>query len=276
MAASPTPSWRSAWACRPRRAGAACGRWRRPASSRATTPRSTATRSGWACSPSCASTPNACSGEATRKLEDAIRKLPEVVSCHYISGTGTFELQVVAQDLDSFSRFARAAPDEPAQREGPAHQLLAGRGEGEQCVAARRTWRRPRQTRRRAVEDNRGPMPPISHRGNPRHATRRRAARRRARAAQAPRVPHAVEHLAHRQHLHVDERRGGGVDDDLADHLADLGGAGAVGLDPAGVPARACRAARWPTSSTAGAGWSPRSSGWPARRSCCAPPWRWT
>ena len=44
--------------------------------------------------------------EATRKLEDAIRRLPEVTSCHYISGTGTFELQVVSQDLDSFSRFA--------------------------------------------------------------------------------------------------------------------------------------------------------------------------
>jgi DNA-binding Lrp family transcriptional regulator len=44
--------------------------------------------------------------EATRQLEDAIRSLPEVTSCHYISGTGTFELQVVAQDLDSFSRFA--------------------------------------------------------------------------------------------------------------------------------------------------------------------------
>jgi len=29
-----------------------------------------------------------------------------VVPCHYISGTGTFELQVVAQDLDSFSSFA--------------------------------------------------------------------------------------------------------------------------------------------------------------------------
>jgi Lrp/AsnC family leucine-responsive transcriptional regulator len=45
-------------------------------------------------------------GDVTRKLEDAIRKLPEVVACHYISGTGTFELQVVAQDLDGFSRFA--------------------------------------------------------------------------------------------------------------------------------------------------------------------------
>lgn len=40
-------------------------------------------------------------------LPDAIRQLTEVISCHYISGTGTFELQVVAQDLDNFSRFAR-------------------------------------------------------------------------------------------------------------------------------------------------------------------------
>lgn len=46
-------------------------------------------------------------GAATQALEQAIRALPEVVACHYISGTGTFELQVVAQDLDSFSRFAR-------------------------------------------------------------------------------------------------------------------------------------------------------------------------
>lgn len=45
-------------------------------------------------------------GDATRVLEDAISKLPEVISCHYISGSGTFELQVVSPDLDSFSRFA--------------------------------------------------------------------------------------------------------------------------------------------------------------------------
>ncbi|MBA4255460.1 MAG: AsnC family transcriptional regulator [Polaromonas sp.] len=45
-------------------------------------------------------------GDATRVLEDAISKLPEVISCHYISGSGTFELQVVAPDLDRFSRFA--------------------------------------------------------------------------------------------------------------------------------------------------------------------------
>ena len=46
-------------------------------------------------------------GEGTREMEEAIRKIPEIVSCHYISGAGTFELQVVAKDLDSFSQFAR-------------------------------------------------------------------------------------------------------------------------------------------------------------------------
>ena len=45
-------------------------------------------------------------GDATSVMEEAIRKLPEIIACHYISGTGTFELQVVARDLDSFSRFA--------------------------------------------------------------------------------------------------------------------------------------------------------------------------
>lgn len=45
-------------------------------------------------------------GSATKTLEHAIRALPEVIACHYISGTGTFELQVMATDLDAFSRFA--------------------------------------------------------------------------------------------------------------------------------------------------------------------------
>ena len=45
--------------------------------------------------------------EATRALEDAIRALPEVVSCHYVSGDGTFELQVMCTDLDAYSRWAR-------------------------------------------------------------------------------------------------------------------------------------------------------------------------
>lgn len=46
-------------------------------------------------------------GSVTREMEEHIRKLPEVVSCHYISGSGTFELQVVSRDLDTFSQFAR-------------------------------------------------------------------------------------------------------------------------------------------------------------------------
>ena len=46
------------------------------------------------------------SGDATRQLEESIKTMPEVVSCHYISGAGTFELQVVAKDLEAFSKFA--------------------------------------------------------------------------------------------------------------------------------------------------------------------------
>ena len=46
------------------------------------------------------------SAVALQALEEAVKALPEVISCHYISGAGTFELQVVSEDLDSFSRFA--------------------------------------------------------------------------------------------------------------------------------------------------------------------------
>jgi DNA-binding Lrp family transcriptional regulator len=42
---------------------------------------------------------------ATAELEAAIRALPEVVSCHYISGAGTFELHVMCTDLDAYSRW---------------------------------------------------------------------------------------------------------------------------------------------------------------------------
>ena len=42
---------------------------------------------------------------ATKALEDAIRQLPEVIACHYISGAGTFELQVLVTDLDAYSRW---------------------------------------------------------------------------------------------------------------------------------------------------------------------------
>jgi len=44
--------------------------------------------------------------DATRALEELIRSLPEVVACHYISGAGTFELHVMATDLDAFSRWS--------------------------------------------------------------------------------------------------------------------------------------------------------------------------
>ncbi|WP_374666127.1 Lrp/AsnC family transcriptional regulator [Ramlibacter sp.] len=46
-------------------------------------------------------------GERTREMEEAIRRIPEIVSCHYISGAGTFELQVVTPDLEAFSQLAR-------------------------------------------------------------------------------------------------------------------------------------------------------------------------
>ena len=44
---------------------------------------------------------------ATRQLEEAIRRIPDVIACHYISGSGTFELEVMATDLDAFSKFAQ-------------------------------------------------------------------------------------------------------------------------------------------------------------------------
>lgn len=45
-------------------------------------------------------------GRATRVLEEAIRRIPQVIACHYISGSGTFELQVMTTDLDAFSALA--------------------------------------------------------------------------------------------------------------------------------------------------------------------------
>jgi DNA-binding Lrp family transcriptional regulator len=45
-------------------------------------------------------------GDSMRELEARIRALPEVIACHYISGAGTFELQVMATDLDAYARFS--------------------------------------------------------------------------------------------------------------------------------------------------------------------------
>ena len=50
------------------------------------------------------------SGEATRQLEEAIKKLPEIIACHYISGTGTFDLQVVCRWWRRTSRPSAALP----------------------------------------------------------------------------------------------------------------------------------------------------------------------
>ena len=41
-----------------------------------------------------------------RKFEDAIADLPEIVSCHVISGEGAFMLMVMTESLESFSKFA--------------------------------------------------------------------------------------------------------------------------------------------------------------------------
>ena len=41
-----------------------------------------------------------------RRFEDAITDLPEIVSCHVISGEGAFMLVVMTDSLESFSKFA--------------------------------------------------------------------------------------------------------------------------------------------------------------------------
>ena len=41
-----------------------------------------------------------------RRFEDAIADLPEIVSCHVISGEGAFMLIVMTESLESFSNFA--------------------------------------------------------------------------------------------------------------------------------------------------------------------------
>ena len=69
-------------------------------------------------------------------MEEAIRQIPEIVSCHYISGAGTFELQVVSQRPGQLLAVRAQGADQPAEREGHPHQLLAGRGEGEPQLAA--------------------------------------------------------------------------------------------------------------------------------------------
>jgi len=44
--------------------------------------------------------------ESIKALEEGLRQLPEVIACHYISGAGTFELQVLTTDLDAYARWS--------------------------------------------------------------------------------------------------------------------------------------------------------------------------
>lgn len=45
-------------------------------------------------------------GEVTRELKEKLIQMPEVMSCHHISGEGSFEITVMATDLEAYSRFA--------------------------------------------------------------------------------------------------------------------------------------------------------------------------
>jgi Lrp/AsnC family transcriptional regulator, leucine-responsive regulatory protein len=47
-----------------------------------------------------------CTGPLTRELRESLVKLPEVMVVHHISGEGSFEIAVLATDLESYSRFA--------------------------------------------------------------------------------------------------------------------------------------------------------------------------
>ena len=46
------------------------------------------------------------SGEVTRELKARLVALPEVMNCHHVSGEGSFEITVMATDLEAYSRFA--------------------------------------------------------------------------------------------------------------------------------------------------------------------------
>lgn len=48
------------------------------------------------------------SAELGARFEEAVQHIPEVVTCHNVSGEYDFLLQVVARDLKSFGEFARS------------------------------------------------------------------------------------------------------------------------------------------------------------------------
>ena len=103
--ACPTPSWPRASACRPRRPGGAC-KWLEEqgyiTGYRAEIDRR---KIGLGVLAFVRVDAERNTADATRELEDAIRRLPEVIVLPLHHGPGTFELQVMATDLDAFSRF---------------------------------------------------------------------------------------------------------------------------------------------------------------------------
>ena len=48
-------------------------------------------------------------GEVSRELTEPLIKLPEVMSCHHISGEGSFEITVMATDLEAYNQFGSSA-----------------------------------------------------------------------------------------------------------------------------------------------------------------------
>ncbi|MGT2432140.1 Lrp/AsnC family transcriptional regulator [Cupriavidus basilensis] len=45
--------------------------------------------------------------ERVREFEDAVRRIPEVLSCHCVSGRYDHQLTVIARDLDAFGELTR-------------------------------------------------------------------------------------------------------------------------------------------------------------------------
>ena len=93
-------------ACRPRPAGGACGRWKRRATSRATAPRSTATRSAWACWPSCGSTPSATPATPPASWKTRSANCPRSSPATTSAAPAPSSCRWWRTDLDAFSRFA--------------------------------------------------------------------------------------------------------------------------------------------------------------------------
>ncbi len=107
---------------RPRRAGAGCGRWKKPVSLKGYRAEIDRHKIGLGALAFVRLDADRSTGNLTRAMEEAIRQIPEVVACHYISGTGTFELQGGGTRPGQLLAVRARRAAEPAQREGHAHR----------------------------------------------------------------------------------------------------------------------------------------------------------